>query len=90
MARHRTLTLSKEQETELIVLGKQTKQEYVRERCAALLKIARGQSAHWVALNGLLKVREPDTVYNWLDIYEAEGIAGLKSHQQGGNHRGYL
>lgn len=90
MARHRTLTLSKEQETELTELRNQTKEEYVRERCAALLKIGEGQSAHWVALNGLLKVREPDTVYNWLDIYEAEGIAGLQAHQQGGNHRGYL
>ena len=90
MARHRTLTLSKEQETELTELHNQTKQEYVRERGAALLKIGKGQSAHWVALNGLLKIREPDTVYNWLDIYEAEGIAGLQAHQQGGNHRGYL
>ena len=90
MAGHRTLTLSKDQEAELTALRNQTKQEYVRERCAALLKIAAGQSAHWVALKGLLKVREPDTVYNWLDIYEAEGIAGLQAHQQGGNHRGSL
>lgn len=90
MARHRTLTLTKGQETELTKLRNHTKEEYVRERCAALLKIAKGQTAHWVALNGLLKVREPDTVYNWLDIYEAEGIAGLQDHQQGGNHRGYL
>ena len=90
MARHRTLSLSQDQETELTELRNQTQQEYVRERCAALLKIAGGQAAHWVALNGLLKVRQPDTVYNWLDIYEAEGIAGLQVHQQGGNQRGYL
>jgi len=62
----------------------------VRERCAALLKIAAGQTAHWVAQAGLLKQRDPDTVYNWLNIYEAEGIAGLQTHQQGGNRRGYL
>ena len=90
MAQRRTLTLSQEEEKELTELRNQTKQEYVRERCAAILKVAGGQSAHWVALNGLLKIREPDTVYNWLDIYEAEGLAGLQAHQQGGNHRGYL
>ena len=44
MAQCRTLTLSQEQKTELIEL--RNKQEYVRERCAALLKIAGGQSAH--------------------------------------------
>lgn len=90
MAQRRTLNLSQEQEKELSQLRDQTKQEYVRERCAALLKIAGGQSPHWVALHGLLKPRDPDTVYNWLDIYEAEGLAGLQEHQQGGHHRGYL
>ena len=90
MAQRRTLELSQKQEAELIELRDQTKEEYVRERCAALLKIAAGQSAHWVALHGLLKPRDPDTIYRWLDIYEAEGIAGLQAHQQGGNHRGHL
>lgn len=90
MARRRTLLLTNEQEQELVQLREQTKQEYVRERCAALLKIAEGQSAYWVAQHGLLKPRDPDTVYNWLNIYEAEGIAGLQAHKQGGNRRGYL
>lgn len=90
MAQRRTLQLTNEQEQELVQLRDQTKHEYVRERCAALLKIAAGQSAHWVAQHGLLKPRDPDTVYNWLNIYEAEGIAGLQAHQQGGNRRGYL
>lgn len=90
MAQRRRLNLNKEQEKELSQLRDQTKQEYIRERCAALLKIAGGQSPHWVALHGLLKPRDPDTVYNWLDIYEDEGIAGLQAHQQGGHHREYL
>jgi hypothetical protein len=90
MAQRRKLKLSPEQKKELSELRDQTKQEYVRERCAALLKIGEGQSAHWVALHGLLKPRDPDTVYNWVDIYEAEGVAGLQAHQQGGNRRGYL
>lgn len=90
MAQRRTLLLTNEQKQELVQLRDQTKREYVRERCAALLKIAAGQTAHWVAQAGLLKPRDPDTVYNWLNIYEAEGIAGLQTHQQGGNRRGYL
>lgn len=87
MARHRTLKLKTEQKQELSQLRDQTEHEYIRERCAALLKIAGGRSAHWVALHGLLKPRDPDTIYNWLDIYEAEGIAGLQGHRQGGDRR---
>ena len=87
MARHRTLNLKADQEQELIQLRDQTGHEYVRERCAALLKIAGGRSAHWVALHGLLKPRDPDTIYGWLDIYEAEGIAGVQDHRQGGDRR---
>jgi len=90
MAQQRELRLTTKAREELEQLRNETKYEYVRERCAALLKIAEGQSAHWVALHGLLKARDPDTVYNWLDIYEAEGLAGLQAHQQGGNQRGYL
>jgi transposase len=90
MAQRRTLNLSEEQEKELSQLRDQTNQEYVRERCAALLKIAAGRSARWVALHGLLRARDPDTVYHWLNIYEAEGIGGLQAHQQGGNQREYL
>jgi hypothetical protein len=55
-----------------------------------MLKIAGGQSPHYVALQGLLKRRQPDTVYQWLDWYEAEGLAGLIAHQQGGYRRGCL
>jgi hypothetical protein len=39
----------------------------VRERCGALLKIAAGHSPHAVATQGLLKPRDPDTVYGWLE-----------------------
>lgn len=90
MARHRTLKLNTEQEQELIQLRNQTNHEYVRERCAALLKIAGGRSAHWVAWHGLLKPRDPDTIYHWLDIYEAEGVVGLQGHRQGGTRGRYL
>lgn len=49
----------------------------MRERAAALLKISAGNSANAVAQHGLLKEREPDTVYAWLDRYEAAGLLGL-------------
>ena len=90
MAQRRQLNLTTTQEEALTQLRDQTQQEYVRERCAALLKIARGNSPHWVALHGLLKPRDPDTIYSWLEIYETEGIAGLQAHQQGGPRRRYL
>lgn len=87
MARRRMLKLSEEQQQALSELRKRTKAEEVRERCAALLKIANGASAHQVAQQGLLRQRDPDTVYKWLDIYEAEGMAGLQAHRHGGQRR---
>jgi hypothetical protein len=50
---------------------------YLRERAAALLKIANGIAPARVAREALLKPRYADTVYEWLDRYLAEGIAGL-------------
>ena len=78
MPKRRHLILSKEQEAELERVLAIDKRAYMREKAGALLKIAEGQSAHAVALSGLLKPRRPDTVYEWLDRYEAEGIAGLE------------
>jgi len=50
---------------------------YVRERAAALLKMADEQSGRQVALHGLLKKRYPDTVYDWVKRFKAEGMPGL-------------
>ena len=90
MATIRTLTLSPAQQQELTDLRDRTKHEYIRERCAALLKIVSGRSAHWVAHHGLLRPRDPDTVYKWMDLYETHGISALEHHRQGGNRRGAL
>lgn len=87
MARRRTLTLTKEAKRELIQHRDHDERPYVRERCAALLKIAEGKSSHWVAYHGLLKYRDPDTVYNWLNIYKKDGFSGLAARQHGGDHR---
>jgi Winged helix-turn helix len=80
----RALTLTEVQRQELLQLRDHDARPYVRERGAALLKIAEGQSPHRVAKSGLLKPRDPDTVYAWLDRYEARGAAGLIAHPQGG------
>ena len=83
----RTLMLRTKDEQELIDHRDHDPRPYVRERCSAILKIAAGHSAHWVSQNGLLKPRDPDTVYGWLNAYEAEKMAGLEKHQQGGPRR---
>ena len=90
MAKQRTLRLRWEQRQELEATRDHDRRPYVRERCAALLKIADGQTAHAVASHGLLKGRDPDTVYAWLDHYQAEGLAGLVGHVHGGYRRSRL
>jgi len=89
MPQRRTLTLTPAQQDELQQLRDHDPRPYVRERCAALLKIAHGRSPHAVACTGLLRPRDPDTVYQWLDRYQAEGLAGLLAHQHGGNRRSW-
>jgi hypothetical protein len=90
MAKRRRLALRWEQRRELEDARDHDRRPYIRERCAALLKIADGQSAHAVACHGLLKARDPDTVYAWLDHYQAEGLTGLLGHAHGGSHRSRL
>jgi len=87
MARRRTLPLTDAQRRELRQHRDRDPRPGVRERCAALLKIAEGQSPHAVARRGLLKPRDPDTVYGWLDCYQAEGLAGLLARRHGGARR---
>ncbi len=62
MPRRRTLPLTESQHQELVHHRDHDPRPYVRERCAALVKIADGQSPHAVARHGLLKPRDPDTV----------------------------
>jgi hypothetical protein len=90
MAARRTLALTEEQHLELEHYRDHAPRAYVRERCAAVLKVAAGQAAHAVARAGLLKPRDPDTVYGWLDAYQAEGLAGLIARPHGGYRRGRL
>jgi transposase len=72
------MKLSEEQMKELEAMRNHDRRAYLRERAAALLKIAAGQSGRGVALKGLLRSRYPDTVYRWVKRYQEQGIAGLE------------
>jgi hypothetical protein len=87
MPLRRTLELTDAQRQDLQHCRDHDPRPYVRERCAALLKIAAGQSPHAVARRGLLKPRDPDTVYEWLNWYERLGIRSVSMFQHGGKHR---
>jgi hypothetical protein len=90
MYQRRSLALPDEERAALLYHRDHDPKPYVRERCAAVLKIADGQAPHAVATAGLLRPRDPDTVYAWLDYYQAEGLPGLFAHPHGGNRRGCL
>jgi len=51
---------------------------YMREHAAAILKIADGVSGRETARHRLLRPHWPDTIYEWVKRYQAEGIEGLK------------
>ena len=62
---------------EVRLTAKQDAKAYRRERAAAILQVAEGKSARWVARQGLLVRRAPVAVYRWLDRSEGHGAAGL-------------
>ena len=87
MSVRRALPLDEGQRAILVSRRDHDPRPYVRERCAALLKVADGLSPHAVARKGLLRPRDPDTLYAWLDHYQEAGLEGLFAHQQGGYRR---
>ena len=66
MAARHTLVLTEQERADLEHIRDRDARPYRREKAAALLKIADGHSPRKVALTGLLKPRDPDTVYRWL------------------------
>lgn len=72
------LELSAGQILELTDLRDHAVKPYLRERAAAILKIAQGSSGRETALHGLLKPHWQDTIYEWVQRYLAEGKAGLE------------
>ena len=72
------LELTAAQRQELEDLRDHSPKPYLRERAAALLKIAAGASGRATARQGLLKPHWHDTVYDWVKRYRAGGVAGLQ------------
>lgn len=70
--------LRPEQTQELTRLRDHDPTPYVREKAAAILKVAGGQSLRAVARAGLLRPRRRETVAGWVRRYLAEGAAGLR------------
>src|SRR5687768_8857982 len=77
MGKVRPLALSAAETAALVHLRDHAPKAYLRERAAALLKVAGGQPAAAVARSGLLRPRAADTVYAWLNRFTAAGVAGL-------------
>lgn len=71
------LTLSDTQRAQLKDACHHHPKAYVREKCAALLKIAQGRTCAEVAKQGLLTPHAPDTLTDWRRRYQQEGMAGL-------------
>lgn len=90
MTQKHTLTLTKGQKTELQKTRDHDPRPWARERSASILKIATGKSPYWVAQKGLLKERDPDTVYFWLKLYREGGAKMLLTRQPGGVRRRHL
>ena len=84
------LDLSAEQVQELEELRDHAPKPYLRERAAAILKIAQGSSGRETALHGLLKRHGQDTIYEWVQRYQAEGKAGLKIKAGGGRKAAFF
>ncbi len=72
------LTLSETQHAELTVIVTRHPSPYMRERAAALLKVADGLSLREVAMKRLLTIHDPDTLKLWITRYLKEGPTGLQ------------
>lgn len=87
MVRRRHLDLDPPARAELIAGRDHDPHPQMRERCAALLKIADGMAPYQVAQTGLFKRRDPDSVYGWLNDYERGGLAEVRAHLHGRHPR---
>ena len=77
MPLRRVPSFTPEQRQALEELRDHSPKPYLRERAAAILKVIDGEYAAQVARSGLLRPREPDTLYTWIERFEQDGVAGL-------------
>lgn len=78
MPRPLNLDLSPDERICLEQLRDHHPRPHMREKAAALLKVAGGRPGRRVARDGLLQPRKPETLYRWVHLYRTEGIAGLR------------
>ena len=71
------LHLTAGQRAELARLRDHSPKPYLRERAAAVLKVADGWTCKQVAAVGLLRPRDEETVAAWVHRFAADGAAGL-------------
>jgi hypothetical protein len=72
------IKLSEGQRQELKTARDHHGKAYVREAASAILKVAEGISVRQVAMRGLLKARDPETISRWIANYMQKGIGGLQ------------
>jgi transposase len=71
------VVLEEKQRQELEEIRDHHGKPYLRERAAAILKVADGERVTKVAERGLLKRHEPETISEWIRRYRQSGVAGL-------------
>ena len=71
------VTLNPAQQLELVQTRDKHEKPYLRERAAALLKVASGQDYRDVAATGLLSTYCRQSVATWITRYQQDGLAGL-------------
>lgn len=76
MPKRIVVELSNEQSEELKKVRDRHEKAYMRERAAAVLKVASGETLTTVGEHGLLKRHKPDTIHNWIKDYLSQGLAG--------------
>jgi transposase len=72
------IELTEEQRQELEAVRDHHELPYLRERAAAILKIADGTSGRETALHRLRRPHWQDTIYEWVKRYRQDGLEGLK------------
>ena len=78
MPRRIEVRLSEAQQQELRQVRDHHAKAYLRERAAAILKVASGNTLTEVGERGLHKRHEPETVHHWIKRYLEAGLAGLR------------
>ena len=76
MPKQIVVKLRENQVEELEAIRHQHVKPYMRERAAAVLKVAEGQTLTVVAEKGLLTRHEPETVHLWITSYLETGLKG--------------